>query len=351
MLMLIELFNSLPSNYEFDESEVFEPGQIAALKIKGGKISVGVSDGINPIGIIDDIRSEKARTPVWDEKHTLTPTQYDLKDGKKCLRCDYVFDLNHPRGLIQKSFHSSVGCILDPKHGCVTILKGTPFNQEDGILVSVNYAYNTSMNGFEDSTTYSHRCTVWEKRMIVRTNMFDTTVSYPKFSSLYVVNGFLTTTRMSLEHKFVGIVLGPPTHENPMLEFLFDPSVRFERSDEKVLSVISCADENKVRNLVVPTFYESQVNRVLDENDKPTGEIIPSNEVIKNNLGAAIDCAFESFVEDFGTAIFVCVRQKVKDDHMIGMFCTPIDDKIEGANKINIDIPRMNFSEVLIKGK
>lgn len=229
MLHIIERFNNCPNNYEVDENARFEPGQIGSLKIKNGKAIIDICDGINPLGIIDDIKSNKTRHVTWDEVVDIRPTTFTYDQSNKSMSLDQDFSIElKNRNIISSSFKSGVSCQLKPKEGIIVVPKGTVFNDTSGINFLVRYCFNVSNKKNDDSTAGTKRCTIWYKNMIAQTNMFDTIVDYHKYSNLYVVNGLLTSARWAAECKCIGKVLHLPTYDNPLLTFLFDPDCNVE---------------------------------------------------------------------------------------------------------------------------
>lgn len=222
MLRIIETFMNVPNYYEFDQADNFQSGQIGSLRIKKGKTIVGVCDGLNPRGIIDDVKTNKLRGVVWGERLNVLIKDfiYDT-DHKSISSRDHAVQLSH-KNVIASSFRSSIPVQLNAKKGTITISKGTTFNVPGGFNININYAYNILSKKIEDSTIGSNRIIVWSKNMIAETDMFDTTQLYPKYSTLYVSQGLLTTQRWTPECKSIGSVLYPPTSEHPYLQFLFD---------------------------------------------------------------------------------------------------------------------------------
>jgi hypothetical protein len=100
--------------------------------------------------------------------------------------------------------------------------------QANAIRTVVSYAYRILDLPGDDSTMGSKRATVWNKMMIAKTDMFDVAATYPSYANLYVENGFLTTKQRHPACKSVGVVLGSPTTEEPLLRFLFDPEGKIE---------------------------------------------------------------------------------------------------------------------------
>lgn len=233
MLRIIETFNNLPQGYHVDPDANFEPGQIGSLRVRNGNVVVGVSDGLHPEGIIDDIKTEKYRAVRWQEEIVAKVEEFNMKDSYFITAKDIKCQLKEPH-VIVKSFISTISVTLVPMNGVVIIPAGTlcnyrsPHNLDlsseysNAIRFSCNYAYNIPAN-YDDSTVMSGRVTIWNKMMIAETNMFDTTAKYNKYSSLYAVNGLLTTNKFSYECKCIGFVLEEPKNTNPMIRFMFDP--------------------------------------------------------------------------------------------------------------------------------
>jgi hypothetical protein len=248
MLRIIETFNHLPISVIPDPNLQCQPGQFVSLKLKNGKELLEICDGLNPIGIVDDIRADSFRHTVCDEEVIVSnpfinqfPSR-DEKDYSLMTAQDIKVELKHPN-IIAKSFVSQIPVQLYPINGVITIPAGTKCNYHipshdsymdekgrsvvpaiDGIRFTVSYAYRDGLpGGYDDSTQGSNRAAVWDKMMIAETDMYDTAITYPKYAVLYVENGFLTTNRCSYSCKAVGVVLAAPTSERPMVKFLFDP--------------------------------------------------------------------------------------------------------------------------------
>lgn len=238
MLRIIEMFGNLPENVEVDSDANFQPGQIGSLKIKGGKSLIGVCDGLHPFGILDDIKSKTIRcisTPPT-QVHIVRAIHMDFDPIKKemVLIQDHKVELNNSN-IIAASFISNVPGHLKSINGVFILPKGTVCNYcmipsvdgqhiNDAVRFSCKYAYNVPMKFGEinDSTMGSQRVTVWTKNIIADTDMYDTSQEYNKYAPLYVEKGLLTTRRLDRQCKCIGVVLGSPDADNPMLRFLLD---------------------------------------------------------------------------------------------------------------------------------
>jgi len=229
MLKIIENFMNLPESFDINDLDIeFQPGQIAALKIKNKEKLITICDGLYPIGIIDDIHSSKIRKTVWRKTlfHTLRPT--DLQPYNKnsaILGEDLVFNLNR-KGIIKSSFSSTVHGQFDQQfneNGTFTLFKGNAVNIErsDTIIVNVSYSYNENSK-LESSVIGNNKISIWTKNSIIETDMFDTSTIYPKYANLFVNNGLFTTTRIFPESKCVGFVWASPSQEHPFIQVFFD---------------------------------------------------------------------------------------------------------------------------------
>src|ERR1019366_1375406 len=112
MLRIIETFSNLPEQIEVDPDAYFQPGQIGSLRIKKGKSVIGVCDGLNPFGIIDDVRTNVFRgiPRPYTQVHIVPVSPHRDFDELKLewvLTQDKKVDLNHTN-IIKESFKSSI---------------------------------------------------------------------------------------------------------------------------------------------------------------------------------------------------------------------------------------------------
>lgn len=245
MLRIIELFNNLPKSYMIDKSAWFQPGQIGSLKIMGDKTVLGICDGINPVGIIDDIKTDKFRGIVWDKEIIVPAEHVELVSDSElpfqpCLAIHQKINLYHAL-IVKDSFVSNVPVILNAPNGVITFPKGTKLNYctnlsadpnqfviNDALRLVIRYAYNTPNSKIDDSTLGSERVTVWVRNMIAETDMFDIKQEYKKYIPLYASNGFLSSKRTTAECKSIGFVLDLPSFNRPLLRFMLDLSGKIE---------------------------------------------------------------------------------------------------------------------------
>jgi len=229
VLRLLQIGNALPYSYPVDSSSIFQPGQMAQLKLFGQDIVAGLSDGLAPLGIIDDARSNVFTKPAWDEIVVIpcvgVKDAYDrwisVADASKNLQEAYV---------MPSSFVADYdNLILNPVNGIITAPAGSLLNYDstgsgkpDSIKTIVNYVYNVPNLPGEDTTLGSGRMTIWFTRGIYATDQFDTTQEYPLNAALFVnENGQLTTRQATPNHPAVAICLAPPSALTAFIDFIF----------------------------------------------------------------------------------------------------------------------------------
>ena len=241
MLRIIESFRNLPESLEPSKIITCQPGQIGALKISKGKTVVDICDGLHPFGIIDDIKTRNIRcvaTPLVKDC-IVRAEHYDFDPvvKKSVLTQEHTVELAH-RNIIAESFVASanIGGHLKSGEGLYVLPKGTACNYRlmptisgneinDAVRFSCSYAYHVTMKREQNSIMGTGRITVWTKNLIADTDMFDTSMEYPKYANLYVNKGYLTTCRVHCQCPTIGIVLNAPQNSNDsMLRFLFDPN-------------------------------------------------------------------------------------------------------------------------------
>jgi len=228
MLRLVQVGNSLPTDFICDPSAEFQPGQLAELTVIGNQIMATVSNGTAPIGIIDDIKTKAFTNVSWNEV-VIVPAVGVVQNGVLVTPVDVKAELKKPN-IIPSSFISlNVDVVLNPTNGVITFLAGTPLNFDlmgtgspNAIRTIVNYTYLIANIPGDDSTAGSGRVTVWFQRMIAQTNVFEANQSYPVRANLYCNEyGMFTTRRPSAIHPAIAMVLAPPTSINSFLEFMW----------------------------------------------------------------------------------------------------------------------------------
>lgn len=228
-LRIIFSGNTLPANFICDQSASFQPGQIMELTTIGNQIAGTVSNGLCPLGIIDDIKTKSFTNVSWNEI-ILVPAISVLNSNNQLVTpVDIKADLRRPN-IVSKSFTSTVDVILNPINGTITFIAGTPLNVDltgsgtpNGIRAIVNYTYAIANIPGDDSTLGNGRMTVWYQRAFFQTSIYETNREYPLRANLFVSEqGMLTTRKPSRLHPVVATVTAPPMAVgSPMLEFLW----------------------------------------------------------------------------------------------------------------------------------
>lgn len=227
MLRIIQTGNSIPFSFIVDPSAEFEPGQIAQLTTSGNQIVCGVSDGLVPIGIIDDFKTRAFTGSAWNET-IIVPASGVIVGGKLVSAIDIKADLENPN-VISGSFTSTVTVTLNPRNGVITFPAGTELNFDttgsgtpDAIRTFVSYRYQIPNIIGDDSTAGSGRVTVWFQRFIGETDCFETNQTYPLNCNLFVSEtGLLTARQPTEKHPAVAICIAPPSPTFGTLQFLW----------------------------------------------------------------------------------------------------------------------------------
>ena len=229
MLRPIFIGNTLPMSYPVCPTDVFQPGQIAQLKVLGNEIVCGVSDGTAPLGIIDDINTNAFTAPSKDEIVIIKCIGVVGAPGHYFAAADTKQELRFSN-IVRSSFVSDIGgLILNDVNGVVTVLQGTELNYDtngdginDSVKSTVDYIYRIANIPGENTTAGSSRVTVWFQRGIFETDQFDTSARYAVNATLFVSEeGMLTTKQITPSHPGVAMVTGAPGALNPTLEFLW----------------------------------------------------------------------------------------------------------------------------------
>lgn len=232
MLKIVQVGNSLPFSYTVDPTAVFEAGMIAELKVIGNDLVCGVSSGLAPIGIIDDINTKAFTQPQVDEEVIFSPeligTPVVGTGGQLVTGHDVMATLQNP-SIVKNSFVSNYPVIVNYRNGVVKVPAGSVLNYAsavggtlDSIKIIVSYIYQVPDIPGDNTTLGSGRVTIWFQRGIWETDQFDTTQAYPLNATLFCgLDGKLTTKQPTPDHPGIAIVTGPPTVNSPMLQFLW----------------------------------------------------------------------------------------------------------------------------------
>lgn len=232
MLKPIQIGNSLAFSYPVDPSAVFEAGMIAELKIIGNDIVCGVSSGLAPIGIIDDVNTKAYSQPQVDEEVIFGPELIGPPvvgpGGQLVTATDNLAVLQNP-SIIKNSFVSNYPVVINYRNGVAKIPAGSFLNYAsivggtlDSIRIIVSYLYQVPDLPGDNTTLGSGRVTVWFQRSIWQTDQYDTTQGYPLNATLFCgLDGKLTTKQPTPNHPGIAIVTGPPTANSILLEFIW----------------------------------------------------------------------------------------------------------------------------------
>lgn len=228
MLRCLQSGTGRPISYPVDPNATFQPGMIAQIKVLGNDIVAGVSDGIAPFAIIDDVRDTAFVRPAIDEVVIIEAgaVEYDGYFYRASVESKQELDNPH---IVASSFVSDVsGLKLNAINGVLVAPAGTKLNYTtpdsefpNAIKAIVRYSYNVPNMPGEDTTGGSGRVTLWFTRGIFETDQYEM-VPYAATANLYVsANGKLTTVNSIPNQPVVGMVIVPPTAHNSGLEFLW----------------------------------------------------------------------------------------------------------------------------------
>lgn len=229
MLRVIQSGTGRPISYPVDPNGVFQPGMIAQIKSMGNDVLAGVSDGIAPFGIIDDVKDTAFTKPVIDEIVIIKATAIANDGyGNLTMAVEASKAMNNAY-IISSSFVSDVpGLTLNETNGILVAPAGTPLNYAtDGgptpnaVKAIVRYSFQVPNMPGEDTTLGSGRVTLWFTRGVFQTDQYEMT-PFTVNSNLYVsANGKLTTEQTLPNQPSVAMVVVPPSAHNTMLEFLW----------------------------------------------------------------------------------------------------------------------------------
>lgn len=228
MFRLIHSGNALPTSWICDPAAEFQPGQIAQLTIIGNQVMATVSNGMAPLGIIDDIRTKSFYGKSWDETHMVPVVGVIGSGGEMVCPSDQVIFLNNAN-IVKNSFVCNIDAIVKEINGAIIIAAGTPLNADldgDGVMdalhVVVRYTYQIPDVPGDDSTAGTGRVTIWYERVFGETDMYESSASYPLNAPLFVNEvGMMTTRKPGTSYPSVAMVSAPPSVISPYLKFLW----------------------------------------------------------------------------------------------------------------------------------
>jgi hypothetical protein len=207
----------MPWSVIVDPSANFMPGMMAQLIVVGNTVSGTVSNGVCPIGIIDDIKTRAFTANAWNEVKIAPAIGIPGPGGQPITPIDVVVNLSHAY-IVPQSFVSTVDVELNQLNGTITFPAGTLLNYDllgtgipNALQTVVNYSYQLPNIVGDDSTIGSNRMTIWFQRMIFQTDQFETNQVYPVGANLYCSeNGLFTTRRPTSLSPAVALCTAPP---------------------------------------------------------------------------------------------------------------------------------------------
>ena len=231
MLRVISVGQSLPDSFKVDPNSEFLPGMIAQLGVFANSVVMGVSDGTAPYGIIDDIKTTKFSTSVWDEQVVVSSPGIMGPNNMMVTPVDITYLLLNPNIIPQSFVSNPVPVQLVPRNGAIIIPAGTPLNYDlvgsgafNAVKTLVRYSYYIPNITGDDSTAGSERISVWYGRGRFQTDQMETNQSYSVNANLFVSEtGLLTTRQSSPNISSIAICTAPPSPVSGLsfLEFLW----------------------------------------------------------------------------------------------------------------------------------
>lgn len=230
MLKVIHSGNAMPMSLPVDPTSEFQPGYFGELRVLGGDTVLSVSQGLSPLGIIDDVNVTAFTRPQVDEivQISVLPEQITIdSNGKRVNSVEVSGLLNNPH-IIQSSFISDISVFLNYVNGVITVPISSELNADldgdginDGYKVVVNYIYRVANKPGDSSVISSGRCTVHYQRGIYATDQFDTGCVFALNCTLYVnLSGVLTSKQPTENHPGVAICTAIPNSVQSSIEFL-----------------------------------------------------------------------------------------------------------------------------------
>lgn len=228
MLKIIHAGNAMPLSIAVDPTAEFEPGMFAQLGLIGNDTVASVSDGTAPMGIIDDVRTTAFTKTQIDEVILINVAASTVDDNGNRVNVEDVTGVLEFPNVIEDSFTSTIGVVLNSVNGIVTVPAGSELNYDsdgdginDSFNIVVNYIYRVAGRPGDDTTIGSGRITIHYQRGIYATDQFDTTQVYPLNANLYVgLDGKLTSRQPTESHPGVAICTGPPSASIGTIEFM-----------------------------------------------------------------------------------------------------------------------------------
>lgn len=204
----------------------------AQLSLIGNNVVATVSNGLSPVGIIDDQKTRAFTSNSWDETvlAPVDPSNITTNANNQLVNVsDIKMELQNPNVLPTSFVSIPVPVQLVPRNGVIVFPAGTALNYDllgtgvpNAIKTLVRYSFQIPNIIGDDSTAGSNRVTIWLNRGLFSTDCFESNQTYPLNANLFVSElGFLTTRQYATNIPSVGLVTGPPTAIDPFLQFLW----------------------------------------------------------------------------------------------------------------------------------
>lgn len=226
---------SVPIQRNLDPNAEFSAGMLGQLKFVGNSIVLGISDGIAPLGIIDDTREVAYLRPVIDEIVTYTPhpdwvdwTNPTIPKLKYAVQAhlqhaniaEYTYASNKPDIMLIPTN----GDIIFPAGMALDVIMNPAGTEFDSVSAIVRYSYYVPNMPGLDTTAGSSKVTIWVNPagLIGATDQYESNVPYPLNCALYCSpKGRFTSEQTSANQPSIAMCLVPPTASNAALEFVW----------------------------------------------------------------------------------------------------------------------------------
>lgn len=229
MLKILSASNAIPMSFPVDLASEFFPGNIAQLYARGNSVVAARSDGMAPIGIIDDINSKVFVSNSVNETSISPPVTGVMNSaGQLVTPIDLTVLLENPN-IDPLSIVSQIDCELIARNGAIIYPAGTPLNfdllgsgQPNAIKNILSMSYFVPNIPGDSSVLGSKRVTVWYQRGIYESDIVDLSSPLPLNANLFVnQRGQLSTKEPRINSPVVAIVLNPPSVIGGSLQFLW----------------------------------------------------------------------------------------------------------------------------------
>lgn len=229
MLRIIHEGGALPASIPVDPSAIFQAGNVLQLSVSGNQLVGTLSNGLAPLGIIDDTKTKAFTATAWDEEIIVAATGIVGPNSTLVTAVDIKAELANPNVVSSSFISNPVSVQLIPRNGVIVIPAGTELNFDltggglpNAVRTVVRYQYQIPNVMGDDSTLATGRVTYWYARSIMETDIYDTTATYAVNANLFVNEiGQLTTKQYMPNLPSIGLVMSPPSPILGSLQFLW----------------------------------------------------------------------------------------------------------------------------------